>query len=76
MRRLRQRRRETGSAAPKPRSPRRGKLAGREDDLRAAVAARPDATLAELRRELGLAVALSTLCVALKRLGLTRKKRR
>ena len=76
VRRLRQRRRETGEVAPRPRAPRRGKLAGREAELLAAVAARPDATLAELRRDLGLPVALSTLCVALRRLGLTRKKSR
>ena len=76
VRRLKQRRRETGEVAPRPRPPRRTKLAGREADLLAAVAARPDATLAELRRGLALPVSISTLAVALTRLGLTRKKSR
>lgn len=76
VRRLKQRRREAGEVAPRPRPPRPGKLAGREPELLAAVAARPDTTPAELRRSLARPVALSTRCGALKRLGLTRKKSR
>lgn len=76
VRRLKQRRRETGEVGPRAAPPRRGKLAGRDAEPLAAVAAAPDATLAELRRSLALPVALSTLCVALRRLGLTRKKSR
>ena len=76
VRRLKQRRRETGEVGPRPHPPRPGELAGREADLLAAVAATPDLTLAELRRSLGLPVALSTLAAALGRLGLTRKKSR
>lgn len=74
VRRLKQRRRETGEVAPRPRPPRPGERAGREPELLAAVAARPDITLAELRQALALPVALSTLAAALGRLGLTRKK--
>ncbi len=76
VRRLKQRRRETGQAGPRPHPPRRGELAGRNADLLAAVAATPDITLAELKRSPGLPVAISTLAVALGRLGLTRKKSR
>jgi transposase len=77
VRRLLQRRRETGETAPRPR--RHGPRPLREthgDILRQAVAAEPDATLAELRERLGLKVALSTLWLALDALGLTFKKKR
>lgn len=76
VRRLKQRRRETGIITPKPRPGRRSLLHGLDDQLLAAVAAQPDITLAELRQSLQLTVAISTLCVRLKRLGLTRKKSR
>ena len=47
---LQQRRRETGSFAARPQTKFRGRvLAGHEDRLAALLAARPDATLAELR---------------------------
>src|SRR3954467_10751756 len=64
VRRLKQRRRETGEVAP--RRQRHGpqpswQKQGYADALRAAVAAAPDATLEELGSTLGLAVALSTL---------------
>lgn len=42
--------------------------------LAALVREHPDATLAELRERLGVQCALSTLCMALKELGLTFKK--
>jgi transposase len=57
-RRLRQRWRETGEIAPRPpghATPK--KLAGQEERLRAHVEAHPDATLAEIRRDLGWNVA-------------------
>src|SRR5882762_10487415 len=76
VRRLKQRRKETGETAP--RKGRTGPRPLREthgDALRQAVAARPDATLAELREGLGLAVSLSTLWNALDSLGLTFKKK-
>ena len=47
---LKQRRRETGSIAPRKQTKfRRRVLEGQEDRLRALVTAQPDATLAELR---------------------------
>src|SRR5262249_58946920 len=75
VRRLRQRRRQTGETAP-----RRGRHGPRPsweayaDRLREAVRQTPDATLAELRQQLGLTVALSTLWRAVAALGLTGKK--
>ena len=73
VRRLKQRRRETGEVGPRAGPPRRGKLAGRDAEVPAAAAA-PGITLAELRRSPDLPVARSALCVALRRLGLTREK--
>ena len=50
---LKQRRRETGSMAPRKQTKFRGRvLQGQEDRLRALVTAQPDATLAELREAL------------------------
>jgi len=75
--RLAQRRRETGSIAPRKQTKFRGRvLAGQEDRLKALVTATPDATLAELREQLPTTAALSTLWLALDRLGLTLKKNR
>jgi transposase len=77
VRRLKQRRREVGEVAarlgttgPKP------SWHAYADGLRAAIAQTPDATLAELRDRLGLAVALSTLWRAVAALGLSVKKKR
>src|SRR5215471_19066781 len=69
VRRLLQRRRQTGETAPRPRryGPR---------PLRETLAADPDGTLVELREALNLDVALSTLWQALDALGLTLKKSR
>src|SRR5436190_13055643 len=73
--RLAQRQRETQSLAPrKPTTFRKRILADHEVRLAALVAAKPDATLAELREQLPTAVGLSTLWAALRRLGLTVKK--
>ena len=76
VRRLKQRRRESGEVAPRPHRhgprPSWGAYAGR---LGEAVARTPDATLEELRDELGLAVALSTLWRACAALGLSVKKK-
>jgi transposase len=75
--RLLQRRRRTGAVAPRKAGPRRPRaLDAHADRLRAAVAAKPDATLAELRADLGLGASLSEFCRALQRLRLTLKKRR
>jgi transposase len=73
--RLVQRRRETGTIAPRPQTKFRSRvLAGQEDRLVALIAARPDATLAELREALPTRAALSTLWLEIDRLGLTFKK--
>ncbi len=57
---LKQRRRETGSIAPRKQTKfRRRVLAGQDDRLRALVTAQPDATLAELRDRLRTSVALA-----------------
>jgi len=75
--RLIQRRRETGSLAPRKQTKFRSRvLAGREDRLAALITARPDATLAELREALPTRAALSTLWLEIDRLGLTVKKNR
>jgi transposase len=75
--RLLQRRRETGSIAPRKQTKfRRRVLAGQETRLAALIAARPDATLAELRDALPTSAALSTLWQAIDRLQLTVKKNR
>jgi len=72
---LKQRRRETGSIAPRKQTKFRGRvLAGQEDRLAALIAAQPDATLAELRDALPTSAALSTLWRAIGHLQLTVKK--
>jgi transposase len=76
VRRLKQRRRETGETAP--RRQRHGPVPLHQthaDALRQAVKAEPDATMAELRAKLALGVALSTVWQALDRLGLSLKKK-
>lgn len=72
---LRRQRDQTGDIAPRrgrPGPPRM--LAGQEERLAELVRQRPDATLRELRDELGLSTSLVTVWRALKRLGLTLKK--
>lgn len=73
--RLAQRQRETGSLAPRQQTTFRTRvLAGQEQRLATLVAARPDATLAELRDALGVRVALSTIWRELRLLDFTVKK--
>ena len=74
--RLIQRRRETGSLAPrKPTKFRRRVLTAREEErLAALITARPDATLTELRDALPTTAALATLWRTIGRLGFTLKK--
>jgi transposase len=75
--RLVQRRRETGSIAPRKQTKFRHRvLAGQDARLAALIAARPDATLAELRDALPTTAALSTLWRAIDQLQLTVKKNR
>ena len=76
VRRLMQRRRQTGETGP--RQQRRGPVplsVTHGEPIRQAVRDQPDATLAELRARLGLAVALSTLWAAVAALGLRLKKK-
>ena len=76
VRRLRQRHRASGEIAPrKAADPRIPKLRDHLPRIRALLAATPDLTLAELRAELEVAVALSTLWAAVRGLGLTFKRR-
>ena len=74
-RRVKQRRRETGETSAR----RRGTPGARKfdrDRLAELVRERPDATLQELRDQLGAVCSVSAICEALKELGLTFKKRR
>ena len=74
--RLVQRRRDTGSIAPRRQTTfRRRALSAREEErLVALITARPDATLAELQEALPTTAALSTLWHTIHRRGLTVKK--
>jgi transposase len=76
VRRLKQRRRETGQVAPAEYRHGPGPSWGSyAQPLREAVAAQPDATLGELKARLALAVAISTLWRAVAALGLSVKKK-
>lgn len=77
VRRLVQRRRETGSIAPRPRrhGPRPKLDAAARQDLADLVRQQPDATLDELRRRLAVSVSAATVCRALRALGLPLKKK-
>lgn len=74
VRRVRQRRREHGETAPRPPI---GKPRYKIDRtrLRELVEATPDATLAELREQLGIVCSLSAVWTAIRELGLSYKKR-
>lgn len=72
---LKQRRRETGSIAPRQQTKFRERVLARQaSQLAALVAARPDATLAELREALHTSAGLATIWRELDRLQLTVKK--
>ena len=76
VRRLKQRRRESGEVAPRPPVNRRRRvLADHLGRLRELVHRRPDATIDELRGRLGLPVGRSTLARALRELKLSVKKK-
>jgi transposase len=76
VRRLKQRRRETGEVAPRRAGSRRPqKWLAHTERLQQLVAERPDATLQELREQLGLPLSLPTLWRALRALRLTFKKK-
>lgn len=75
VRRVKQRRRETGETTPRPMG---CPVVWKVDRAHLAeiVRSHPDATLEEIRDQLGVSCAISTICTALKELGLTFKKRR
>ncbi len=75
--RLRQRQRQTGSIEPKPHGGGRPHKLDEADQARLLelVRQQPDATLAELRQQLNVACGLTTIHHALKRHGITRKKK-
>jgi transposase len=76
VRRLKQRRRETGRISPF--SQRHGplpRLKGHEDELMALVRRQPDATVKELSRRLSIKVSRPTVQKMLQRLRMTYKKR-
>jgi transposase len=73
---LKQRRRETGAFAPLEQTKFRGRALAPADlnRLTAVIAARPDATLEEIREALRRSVGLTTIWRALRQLDLTFKK--
>jgi len=76
VRRLLQRRRETGETQPRKGRPGpRPKLASQEDRLRDLARAEPDLSAWEYRDRLGLACSVLTVWRSLRRLGLTFKKK-
>ena len=74
VRSLKQRRRETGEIAPRVGGGRKPKID--RTRLVELVQAQPDATLVELRDQLGIACSLSAIWMALDRLRITFKKKR
>ena len=74
-RRIKQRRRETGETSAR-RMGGPGVIKVDRARLTELVRQDPDATLPELRDRLGVTCAISTICVALKKLGFSFKKRR
>jgi transposase len=73
---LKRRRRESGEIGPrKQRTSHATKLDDQLERLRQLVEERPDATLLELRDQLGVSVAPATIWRALRRLQLTFKKK-
>ena len=77
VRRIKQRRRETGEVAPRP--PKNRRVSFRDhyaDRLRSAVAGDPNRTLKELRAHLGVRVSIATLWQALSDLKISWKKSR
>lgn len=75
VRRIKQERREQGKTAPRQTRRRIPKWWVYKDQIIKIYQERPDTTLSELKAELGTSLSRSTLCVALKRLKLTFKKK-
>jgi len=75
IRRLNQRRRQTGSIEPRTRRLPPPRLLAHAQHLRDLLKQRPDATLEELRQALGVPTSVASFCRALQRLRLTVKKK-
>lgn len=75
IRRLRQRRRESGEVTPRKRASPQPQWVAYAAAIEQQVAAQPDATLAELKAELNLPFSVQTLSRALRALQLTFKKK-
>jgi len=76
VRRLKQRRRERGEIAARPPGSRRApKWLSHADRIKELVENRPDATLAELQKALGIDISVQTLSRALRILQITFKKK-
>ena len=77
VRRLKQRRRETGETTPRSSRPKSATkaVAAHRETLRRLVAEQPDATLGELQERLPVRVDRSTICRALQELKLSFKKK-
>lgn len=75
VRRVKQVRREHGKIAPATTRSRVPKWAPLREQIEACVAERPDITLQELKDKLGTELSRQTLCVALRKLKLTLKKK-
>jgi transposase len=69
---------QTGTLAPRPDGGGRAPALGpdRYDELRQLIAAQPDLTLDQIRDRMGLGCSLAAVSRALKKLGLTRYKKR
>jgi transposase len=75
VRRLKQRRRESGEVAPRSSyNGKQPKWLPYAEQLQQLVREQPDATLEELRRQLAIEISVPTLCRALRALQLTFKK--
>jgi transposase len=75
VRRIKQERRETGKVAPLSKRRRIPKWHAEAQQIASIMKRQPDLTLSELQSKLATSLARSTLCVALKHLKLTLKKK-
>ena len=75
VRRVKQERRELGKTAPCTTRRRTPKWERYREQIHGLIAAQPDMTLRELKEALGTDLSRSALCVALKKLKLTLKKK-
>lgn len=75
VRRLKQRRRESGEVGPRPPGHRPSTSAAHAEAIRDLIRARPDLTLADIKAELNLGLSLSTIWRVIVSLGLTLKKK-